>query len=46
MKVIVSCSKCWEDVKLRQIDRVLKNHYEGECSHCMVTLDATIDIYE
>ncbi len=39
MKVLVDCSRCWRSVELRHIDKTI---WEGECSHCMVTLGALL----
>jgi len=41
--IIVTCSKCWNEVILRDNNIDPNNPYSGECSHCMVTLDARIE---
>ena len=43
MKIIVTCSKCWNDVELREYDGDPSYGYSGKCSHCMVTLDGRIE---
>ena len=41
--IIVTCSKCWNDVTLRDLNIEPNYPYSGECTHCMVTLDARVE---
>jgi len=42
-QIIVTCSKCWNEVTLRYLNIEPNMPYSGECKHCMVTLDARIE---